>query len=242
MSRASVAGALTVLAAVAAGTAAQPAAAQPAADAPVLAFDGVWARIGEGMSPPPAYNAEYAARNQVMVDAIKAHHPMTDPSALCMPGGMPRLMAPALPFEMAVTPGRVFMMFEWNNETRRIYTDGRPQQTDPDPTFEGHSVGKWDHGQLLVDTVGFRPDTLFVLNQGIHSDALHITERMWLDSTDHLVDEITTNDPKAFVKPWVVTRVYERHPNWEIQEFVCSENNRNPQQNGTEGIELIPNR
>jgi hypothetical protein len=39
---------------------------------------------------------------------------------------------------------------------------------------------------------------------------------------------MTIEDPVAFTKPWVVVRRYDLKPTWNIQEYVCEDNNRNP--------------
>ena len=38
---------------------------------------------------------------------------------------------------------------EYNKSYRQIFTDGRPLPTDPQPSFDGYSIGKWD-GDTLV--------------------------------------------------------------------------------------------
>jgi len=221
------------------------------ANVPVTAFDGVWDRIGSitfdpnlpsGQLDEPPYNAEYAARYKAILDAAKAGRPFADPTANCLYAGMPRMMNLALPMEIAVIPSRVFIMAEWNGEVRRIYTDGRGHPADPDPTYEGDSIGRWDHGQLRIDTVALRADTRFASAGAPHSDAMTIHERLWLADQNTLKDEITVLDPKAFTRPYVVTKSFRRQPTWTIQEFVCEENNRNPLQNGVTGAILIPKR
>ncbi len=233
----------TVLAAAPASAASQPA---PAASSP---FDGVWDRVGSitfdptlppGKLDEPPYNAEFAQRYKAILDAERAGRPEADPTASCLFAGMPRMMNLALPMEIAVTSGRVFMMFEWNSEIRRIYTDGRKHPEDPDPSFQGHSIGHWEGDRLKVETVALRSDTRFNAAGAPHSDAMKIYETIWLEDANTLKDEIRIEDPKAFTKPYVVVKTYRRQPGWEIQEYVCAENNRNPVVNGVTGATVIP--
>jgi len=112
---------------------------------------------------------------------------------------------------------------------RNIYTDGRTHPADLDPTFNGHSIGKWTHGELVVDTVGMKP--VVEIGMGMkHSDKLHILERIHLakGDPDTLVDEMTINDPEALEKPWTTRLTYHRMRDGELIEFVCAENDRNP--------------
>ncbi len=53
-----------------------------------------------------------------------------------------------------MTPGRVTVLTENFNQTRRIWTDGRahPPADELEYTFQGDSVGRWQGDTLVVDT------------------------------------------------------------------------------------------
>jgi hypothetical protein len=130
------------------------------------------------------------------------------------------------------------MLFEIGG-VRRIPTDGTKHPTpidDIDPTYMGDSVGQWDGDTLVVDTVGLRGDTVFDASGAMHSDKMHIVERIRLISSDKLEDHMTIDDSEAFTKPWEVTHIYDRKPDWKIMEFVCEENNRGVDPNGSVGF------
>jgi hypothetical protein len=112
---------------------------------------------------------------------------------------------------------------------RNIYTDGRGHPDDLDATFQGDSVGHWESGTLVVDTVGIKDSVAIVVGVK-HSDKLHIVERMHLakDDPDTLVVEMTVDDPVALAKPWAHTLTYKRSRDWQLLEFECAENDRNP--------------
>src|SRR5229473_5130063 len=62
------------------------------------------------------------------------------PTARCLPGGMPRMMAsPRL--EYVITPETTYLIL--GGEMRRIYTDGRDWPQEIEATYEGYSIGKW---------------------------------------------------------------------------------------------------
>jgi hypothetical protein len=184
----------------------------------------------------PPYNAEYEARYEATLAKTRAGI-ATDPSGSCWPPGFPRIMTTPYPHEYIIQPHRVTILFEANGQTRRIWTDGRGHPDALDPTFNGHSIGRWEGDTLVVDTVGLRADTLFDVTGAPHSDAIHVTERIRRRDADTMEDRITVEDPKAFTKPWTVTRTYKREPTWEIAEYVCEENNRNPPNpDGTSGF------
>ena len=92
----------------------------------------------------------------------------------------------------------------------------------------GHSIGHWEGDTLVVDTVGMRGDTVFDVSAAPHSDKIHVTERLRRLSPTKFEDRITVEDPVAFTKPWEIVRTYDLKPDWQIIEYVCEENNRNP--------------
>jgi len=77
------------------------------------------------------------------------------PISHCLPEGMPLLeMAPA-PYKVAQTPGVTFLLYERDTTYRQVYTDGRKLPEDPQPSWLGYSVGKWEGDSFVVDTIGF---------------------------------------------------------------------------------------
>ncbi|HYD23206.1 MAG TPA: hypothetical protein VEB68_00290 [Croceibacterium sp.] len=143
----------------------------------------------------------------------------------CVPPGMPGIMRQPYPMEILFTPGRVTIFAETYSQARRIYTDGRALPEDPDPYFNGNSVGRWDGDTLLVDTIGFSPVT--DIAAGIaHGENMRIHERIWLEKPDVLRIETTITDPDVLAEPLVQQLAFRKQPDWQIREYVCEENNR----------------
>jgi hypothetical protein len=142
---------------------------------------------------------------------------------------MPRIMTTPYPMEFVILPDRVDILHEISSQVRRIWTDGRrhPPADELDPTYMGHSIGHWDGDILVVDTVGMRGDTVYDVSAAPHSDKVHEVERIRRISATQMEDVMTVEDPVAFTKPWVVRRLYDLKPGWEIKEYVCEDNNRN---------------
>jgi hypothetical protein len=112
-------------------------------------------------------------------------------------------------------------LYERSHDFREIYMDGRTHPQDIDPSWWGHSIGKWDGNALVVDSVGFN-DRSWLDYQGLpHSDALHIVERYQRMDHDTLQLELTIDDPKDYTKTWSVTYVYKLKP-WDIGEEICT--------------------
>jgi hypothetical protein len=109
---------------------------------------------------------------------------------------------------------------------RQIYLDGRGHPKDLFPTWTGHSIGHWDGDTLVVDTVGFN-DKFWLSPAGEpHTEKMHLTERYRRPDLGHLEIEFTIEDPDTFVKPWVIKRVSDLAPNDEVEEVICTENER----------------
>ena len=184
----------------------------------------------------PPYNASYNARYEATLAKTRAGIG-TDPTAGCVPPGVPRVMAIPYPFEFVIQPQRVLMLFEGYSQRREVFTDGRGHPAELDPTYNGHSIGHWEGATLVVETVGLRADTVFDVTGGPHSDAMTVTERIRRLDDKTLEDVIAIFDPKAMTRPWTVTRTYAHRPDWVLTEYVCEENQRNPvKPDGTTGF------
>src|SRR5256714_12284769 len=225
-----------------------PSEADWAAVAKLPDFTGVWeltfgapggrgaAGRGRAGGPPagPQLTPAYAEKRR----ANLAKGAEDSPTANCLPPGMPGIMGQPYPMEFLMTPGLVTIVIEAYSQVRHIYTDGRPLPEDPEQRFFGTSVGRWENGTLVADTVGFSPGT--ELDRGTpHSDKMKIVERFRLTDPDTMSIETTITDPEALTAPYTTTRMLRRHRAWTIAEYICEENNRNfVDPNGKAGINI----
>jgi len=146
------------------------------------------------------------------------------PSARCILGGMPRVMAPTRQ-EYIITPETTYILTDLDQwEIRRIFTDGRDWPTEGEPSYLGYSIGRWidEDGDgvydvLEVDTWGpFKgPRAYDHTGLPLHFDNQStFKERFYLDKADPniLHVEITVFD-HALTRPWSVHKTYRRNPN-----------------------------
>lgn len=201
-------------------------------------WGGIWQRQGGiGLDPNlkpgqidrPLLTPEYQAKYDASLAALEAGRPVADPTAACEPPNGVRLMNMVYPMEIFQRAGLVAVFAEWDHQTRRIYTDGRRPTADTERTYLGYSVGRWEGDELVVETTLFKG--VPVLNQSglTLSDQLAMHERWKQTSADTLTDTITLTDPKALRAPYTYTKTFKRaEPGFEIMEYVCVENNRNP--------------
>ena len=156
---------------------------------------------------------------------IAPENEWNDPMLQCEPAGYPRVMlqifAPLMRFIQ--TPKEVVEFFEWGHTFRDIWTDGRKPLVDPEPTYYGYSVGRWDGDTFVVDSNGFNDRTWTDPLGSPHSDQMTLHEVFRRVDHDHLELVITLADPKTYTRPWVSDKMdfnwAPKSPRSENEEF-----------------------
>ena len=159
---------------------------------------------------------------------MDSRKPDDDPHAHCMPMGVPR-QAGGYPWRfIQYRNTHIFILWEANiHSYRQIFMDGRKHPDDLDPTWYGHSIGRFEGKTLVVDTIGYNDKTWFDFKGNPHTEQLHTVERYSFDAAGKLVNEVTIEDPGAYEKPFKVTFTAERAPKgFELMEYICQENNQ----------------
>jgi hypothetical protein len=152
-----------------------------------------------------------------------------DPMANCMPPGVPRIDtsnegAATHPFKIVQTPALVVLLYETssNSTFRQVFLDGRPLPKDPQPTWLGYSVGKWEGNTLVVETAGFNGrEWLDTFKGHPQTDAGHVIERFTRRDFGHMQLEVTIDDPKAYTKAWTVEIPAVLLPDTDLIETFC---------------------
>jgi hypothetical protein len=157
-----------------------------------------------------------------------------DPTGLCLPHGMPRMMIAVYPIEFVIAPKAVYVLTDYTTP-RRIFTDGRAWPREILPSYNGYSIGQWRdtdrdgrYDLLEIETRGFKgPRTFEGSGLPLHRDnQTVITEKLWLDAADSdLLHNETTVIDNALTRPWTVTRSYRRARDVEWDFVDCAENN-----------------
>jgi hypothetical protein len=155
---------------------------------------------------------------------MESRNAKDDPEANCLPTGVPR--RDPYPWRILQTPTHTFLLFEGNiHSYRQIFMDGRKHPADLDPTWYGHSIGRWEGDALVVDTVGFNDRFWFDFRGTPHTEKLHTVERYTRTNMGTLVIATTIDDPGAYTKPFTVTFTARLRPGEELMEYICNENN-----------------
>jgi hypothetical protein len=147
-----------------------------------------------------------------------------NPQIRCLPAGVPRLNALTHPYKIVQTPELIVVLYEMQTTFRQIFLDGRELPRDPQPSWMGYSIGKWDGDVLVVETSGFNDQTWLDGSGHPHSEAMHLTERFSRRNMGQMDIEIVINDPKAYTRPLRYVQPQILMPDTDLIEYVCAEN------------------
>jgi hypothetical protein len=148
------------------------------------------------------------------------------PISHCLPEGMPMVeMAPA-PYKLVQMPGVTLMLYERDTTFRQVFTDGRKLPDDPQPSWLGYSVGKWDGDSLVVDSNGFNHRGWLDARGHAHSEDLHLTERFHRRNFGEMEVRLTIDDPKTYTRPFTITLQQRLLPDTDLLESFCAENEK----------------
>ena len=208
----------------------------PAGPAPRLAngkpdFNGVWdhpyvpdmsqsrnAAIQKGAGPLPYTEAGQAN--------IKSYDPEKngDYTGMCMPFGLMRSVNSPYPIQIMQNDKYVAFLFEQSTWFHVVPFKERHSE-EPDPTWFGESIARWDGDTLIVDTIGFNGYTRLDTRGNPHSRQLHLVQTFKHRDAGHLEYTVTVDDPVYYSKPWTNDRVFTL-TNEQLIEYSCEENNR----------------
>jgi hypothetical protein len=85
-----------------------------------------------------------------------------------------------------------------------VSTDGRGHDPTLNPSYYGDSIGHCEGNTMVVDVINFVDDTRLSQNGTIHSDAMHVIEKLTREG--NVIDwQLSIEDPKVFTRPWCTT-------------------------------------
>lgn len=184
---------------------------------------GVW------LGGPPDLNPDLQPWAEELLKERTANNRKDWPPTYCQPASAVPFFSGGF-FKLVHHPSTlVFIVENATQFTQMALVDGRPQRLHPagvGPNWLGHQVGTWDGDTLVIDAIGFRDRGWLNFEGQPHSDQLHVVERLRRPDLGHLEIEVTLDDPRAFRKTWTGTIYATLSPDIELQEFVCSENNK----------------
>ncbi len=221
--------------------------AQGTLGAPPDNFSGMWLVQDPGSGsfeewfanvPKPELRPDIIEDNKKLEESAKAGNVVNTARRLatCPVGNLPLMMASSPALNIVAAKDEVLIGAE-SNRARFIYTDGRDHSETKAPDYRpsgfGHSIGHWEGGTLVVDTVGFparvcdsRHPIMPTPGGGRAKDTTRLTERIRLVGPDDMTITFTYEDPTVFLKPHTFTYKFKRVP--EGFPFENNDDNRDP--------------
>jgi hypothetical protein len=172
-----------------------------------------------------------AAQMRMHNELVLSGHRAFSAQSRCWPGGVPgQLLFVAEPVFFVQTPQQVWIIWQRNQQVRRVYLN-REHSPSPKPSWFGESVGHYENGELVIDTVGFvEHEYSFVDNYRTpHTKDLHVVER-WkiVDGGNAIEATVMVEDPGTFNAPWWSLARWQRISRGRpMLESICAENNLN---------------
>jgi len=147
---------------------------------------------------------------------------------VCLPPSIVYSVQGPFPFEIVQAPGLLVFRYEYYDQVRLVFTDGRGHPPADAPHSKmGHSIGRWEGNELVVDTTHIAAST--ITNNGLdHSEAIHMVERyrlsedgQWLEATQWFEDPTTLQNTGARFIRWGkgedYVRPYECDPTFALE-------------------------
>ena len=173
------------------------------------------------------------------LEALKANRPSgpsvrqvpsvlaNDPADQCDPLGFPYMeFWEFRTINLVQTAKQMILLSPFYGNYRVIWTDGRELPKDPEPRWNGYSVGKWvDDYTFVVETVGLNPKSWLDHAGRPHSEELRVEERFHRVDHDNMELTVTIFDPKFYMEPWQGLNKFPLHllrPDFDIPELLCS--------------------
>ncbi len=208
-------------------------AAQAAAPAPDISGT-YWAKtyspkiLVVGGGDPPLNAAGKAA--YAMIEAGFKDGSIQDKARrVCVPDGVPRVLATPYPFEVFQIPAdQVTFLYEMNHQTRTIVMDRPLPKLDTlitDLRYQGHSVGHWEGDILVVESNGYNDRTFMDASGLPHSESMSTVERI-RKIGNQLEDVITIHDPEMYTRDWQARFVYDERNDVRLEDYACNDTHR----------------
>jgi hypothetical protein len=145
----------------------------------------------------------------------------TDERCLISASAVPMIPGPDTNiYEFVQTADALAIVSEKYHDTRVIrFTEADPH---PEPSWLGHSVGRWAGTALIVETVGFGP--AFVRRTPPVSGRTRILETFTHDGSGGILYSFTVEDHTIYTQVWRAEMVFQPAPG-RLFEYACHEGN-----------------
>src|SRR4051812_4574878 len=168
--------------------------------------------------------AEWPVRPEVAA-IVEQRQKIDSQTAYCLPAALPGTMV-VLNFKFVQAPREIVVLPGNGDPPRQIHMDGRALPKNPEPSWMGSSVGRWDGDTLVVETTGFNERAWLDGFGHPRSETMRIIERYRRRDFGHMDVEMTFDDAKYYTRPFGFKTKMNLIPDSELLEYVCPENEK----------------
>ena len=144
------------------------------------------------------------------------------PAGLCIAYPSPAFLAVPYLNAIEILADRVTITGELYNTVRTIYTDGRTHPEDGELTNQGHSVGQWNDGELVVETTLLEAHRSSLIDGSPAGTRRRVVERFRLsDDRTRLLIDFRVEDPEYLAEPFAGTAEWVYMPELEFIGIDC---------------------
>jgi hypothetical protein len=144
---------------------------------------------------------------------------------LCLPLGPAYLTTRYRTSRIVQTPALIMIAFD-DGMHRQIFMDGRSLEPDPNPTWMGYSVGRWEGDVLVVESNGYIDRSWLDFGGHPHTEELRITERYVRRDVGRIDVQVTMIDPKVYAKPITFSMPMALQADTEMLEGFCENHHK----------------
>jgi len=147
------------------------------------------------------------------------YSPVMTPQARCIPGSAPWLMAYMVAINFENLGDRIAVKSDWMNARRTIYLDGRSHPPGVERFQQGHSVGRFENGVLIVDTTNYSDQVFGEMATG---GGKHTVERFALAGDGKSINySWMLEDPEFMAEPVSGSFTFSYRPDLELSGMEC---------------------
>lgn len=149
----------------------------------------------------------------------------------CWPSGVPQIVNRLDEVEFLPLKDRVVILYRRDHQVRHVYLDVAHSER-VKPSWYGESIGHYEGGTLVVDTIGLKAHRMSVVDPfgTPHTADLHVIERYRPFATPFgkgIEVTVKVEDAGAFTMSWEGVAEYrENKAVQSLDEMVCAENDR----------------
>lgn len=185
--------------------------------------------LGEDIPSKYFFNffADYPMGQEPMQPAVAAMYKKMAqnppaPPTLCPPPTLPLENVVPTVYKIVQAPRVTLFLYESDTVFRQVFTDGRRLPADPQPSWMGSSIGRWDGDTFVVETAGFNDKGPLDVMGHPRSEAMRLTERLLRRDFGHIDVQVTMDDPKTYTKPVTIKLGHRLVPDTDLIETFCA--------------------